>query len=144
MDLYQGSTPLNFIPFRLESLSEENTTPPTKSQASHPAASDNPVAESEGLPPEEISNQIARPQGLVEHGSPFHSQDSDVDVTTYAESGVNRIKQMQTSTSQDKDISGTAPVPSEFSDSNPAALKALTAGEPRSSTPHLVRGGRKS
>ena len=47
------------------------------------------------------------------------------------------MKQMQSSTSQDKVISGTAPVPSDFSDSNPAVLKALTGGEPRSSTPIL-------
>ena len=52
----------------------------------------------------------------------------------YAESVVHRIEQMQMSTSREKDISGTAPVPSETSDSNPAVLTALTAGEPRSNT----------
>ena len=36
MDSYQGSTPLNFIPFRLETPSKGNTSAPTLPQVSSP------------------------------------------------------------------------------------------------------------
>ena len=80
MDSYQGITPLNFIPFRLENLPKKNAPEPTTSQASVHATSEglssNPVrlqAENAGLPP-----------ATTEKNSPVNSQGSSTDVSTYA------------------------------------------------------------
>ena len=76
MDSYQGSTPLNFIPFRLENLPKKNSPEPTTSQtnvhATSQGLSSNPVglqAENTGLPPV-----------TTEKDSPVNSQGSSTDV----------------------------------------------------------------
>ena len=93
MNSYQGSTPLNFIPFRLENLPTKNALEPTTSQASVHAN------------PEGSSSDPVRPQvehaGLspatIEKDSPINSQGSSTDVTAYAEAMVQKMERHQES-----------------------------------------------
>ena len=96
MDSYQGSTPLNFIPFRLENLPKKNAPEPTTSQASVHATSEglssNPArlqAENAGLSP-----------ATTEKYSPINSQGSSTDVTAYAEAMIQNMEQQQKSAPQ--------------------------------------------
>ena len=131
MDSYQGSTPLNFIPSRLENLFKKNAPEPTTSQASVHANSEGlssdpvrPQAENAGLSP-----------ATTEKDSPINSQGSSTDVTAYAEAMVQKMKRHQESAPQQ--LSGSA------SGSNaeiPPAVEATptTSDDPtirRSSTP---------
>ena len=131
MDSYQGSTPLNFIPFRLENLPKRNAPEPTTSQAnvhatSEGLSSNGLQAESAGLPP-----------ATIEKDSPVNSQGSSTDVTAYAEAMVQKIEQQQESAPQRVSVS--------TSGSNadvPPAVEAtpMTSDDPairRSSTPIL-------
>ena len=131
MDSFQGSTPLNFIPFRLENLPKKNAPEPTTSQASvH--------ANSEGLSSDPVRLQ-AENAGLspatAEKDSPINSQGSSTDVTAYADAMVQKMKRHQESAPQQVSVS--------VSGSNaevPPAVEATptTSDDPpirRSSTP---------
>ena len=102
MDSYQGSTPLNFIPFHLENLPKKNALEPTTSQA-------NVHANSEGL-----SSDPVRPQAenaglspaITEKDSSNNSQGSSTDVTVYAEAMVQKMERHRESVPQQ--VSGSA------------------------------------
>ena len=133
MDSYQGSTPLNFIPFRLENLPKKNAPEPTTSQANVHATSEglssNPLrlqAENAGLPP-----------ATTEKDSPVNSQGNSTDVTAYAEAMVQKIEQQQESAPQQVSVSTSGP-----NADVPPAVEAtpMTSDDPtirRSSTPIL-------
>ena len=80
MGFFRGSTPLEFILFCLENQTTENTVVPTTSHADNP---DMAVA----------SNHEPQSQ-LLPDFSPY-SQDSEPDVTAYAETVVRRMEQTQ-------------------------------------------------
>ena len=84
MDSYQGSTPLNFIPFRLENLLKENASAPTTSQANVHATSEGSSSDLKGLLPENICGLTVQSPENIERDSPSNSQGSSIDVTTYA------------------------------------------------------------
>ena len=133
MDSYQGSTPLNFIPFRLENLPKKNAPEPTTSQASVHATSEglssNPArlqAENAGLSP-----------ATTEKDSPLNSQGSSTDVTAYAEAMVLKMEQQQKSAPQEVSV-----LTSGFNADVPPAVEVtpITPDDPtirRSSTPIL-------
>ena len=133
MDSYQGSTPLNFIPFRLENLPKKNAPEPTTSQANNHATSEglssNPVglqAENAGTPP-----------ATTEKDSRVNSQASSTDVTAYAEAMFQMIEQQQESAPQQV----TVPTSGSNADVLPAVeVTPMTSDDPairRSSTPIL-------
>ena len=133
MDSYQGSTPLNFIPFRLENLPKKNAPEPTTSQV-------NVHATSEGLSSDPVGLQAENaglPPVTTEKDSPVNSQGSSTDVTEYAEALVQKIEQQQESAPQQVSVS--------TSGSNadiPPTVEAtpMTSDDPairRSSTPIL-------
>ena len=140
MDSYQGSTPLNFIPSRLENLLKENAPAPTTSQVSNPAVVENLAATSEGTPQDRISIQVPQPEELVKHCSPALSQDSDADVTAHAESVVQRMQQVRTHTVQDSSLSQSAPPQGQESGNVPPELIPATLENRRSSTPIQSEG----
>ena len=95
MDSYQGSTPLNFNPFRLQNLLEENAPAPTTPQANVHATSEGTASDHKGLLLEKTCGLTAQSQENIERDSPSNSQGSSIDVTTYAESVVQRLEQQQ-------------------------------------------------
>ena len=135
MDFFQGSTPPNFIPFRLESSLKENHDSPTTTQASNPAAPKSSATTSVGFQRDEAGTQISRPQELVKRDSPALTQDGDADVTAYAESVVQRMEKAHVPTTQDKGTPVSAPTQSQELGSDPPELAASTLGYRRSSTP---------
>ena len=135
MDFFGGSTPPNFIPFRLESSLKENSDPPTTTQASNPAVLESSATNPEGFPRDEAGTHVPRPQNLVTLDSPGPSQDSDADVTAYAESVVQRMEQAQAPTPQDKSTPDSAPTQSQELGNDPPELAPATLGYRRSSTP---------
>ena len=77
MNFFQGSTTLNFIPFCLENKITVNPIEPTISQVDNPYLATVPSSE-------------AQAHSSLDH-SP-HSQDSEPDVTAYAESVIRRME----------------------------------------------------
>ena len=75
MDSYQGSTPLNLIPFRLETPSKENTSAPTLPQVSSPVNAEDSTTLIEGHKRGEVDT--SEPQPEAKHGGSAGSQDSD-------------------------------------------------------------------
>ena len=133
MDSYQGSTPLNFITFRLENLSKKNAPEPTTSQA-------NVHATSEGLSSDPVGLQAEHaglPPANTEKDSPANSQGSSTDVTAYAEAMIQRIEQQQEHAPQQVSVSTSGSIADV-----PPAVEAtpMTSNDPeirRSSTPIL-------
>ena len=80
MDFYQGSAPPKLIPFCSEKQIIENTDAPTIPQVNDPEAA-------------ATSTKISQQQLLPEFSS--HCQDSEQDVTTYAETVVQRMELAQ-------------------------------------------------
>ena len=132
MDSYQGSTPLNFIPFRLENPPKENAPVPTPYQVSNPAVVENLATTLEGPPQDGISIQVPQPE--AKRGSPALSQDSDADVTAYAESVVQRMQQAQSHTVQDSSLSESVLPKGQESANVPPELITTTLENRRSST----------
>ena len=133
MDSYQRSTPLSFIPFRFENPPKENAPAPTPAQVSNLAVVENLATTLEGPPQDGISIQVPQPE--AKHGSPALSQDSDADVTAYAESVVQRMQQAQTHTVQDSSLSESVPPKGQESANVPPELIPTTLENRRSSTP---------
>ena len=71
----------------------------------------------------------------MNQGSPALSQDSDADVTAYAESVVQRMQQVQTHTVQDSGHSESVPPQGQESANVPPELIPVTLENRRSSTP---------
>ena len=138
MDSNQGSTPLNFIPFRLENLLKENAPAPTTSQANpvH-ATSEGSASDPKGHLLEKTCGLTAQSQENIEKDSPSNSQGSSIDVTTYAESVVQRMEQQQVPVLQQV---GTPKMDLNNDGSLNTDAKAKTSTDPeirRSSTPIL-------
>ena len=89
MDYYQGSIPLHFIPFFLENQMAENLEAPTSSQA---IESGKTVIADDGSG-KAVSSNAPSPLPLPDF-SPL-SQDSEQDVTAYAESVVEKIERAE-------------------------------------------------
>ena len=104
MDSYQESTPLSFIPFRLENLLKENVPARTASQANISATSEGSASESKGLLPENTCGLTSQAQESTKQDSPSNRQGSSIDVTTYAESVVQRMERQQAPASQQEDL----------------------------------------
>ena len=102
MDSYQGSTPLNFIPFSLENPPKGNVPAPTSSQVSNSATIKDLTTTLEGPMQDGASVPISQPE--AKHGSSAASQDSDIDVAIYAESIVQQMQQAQSHTVQDSSL----------------------------------------
>ena len=73
MDSYQGSTPLNFISFRLENLPKKNAAEPTTSQANVHATSGGSSSEPIGLQVEKTDRLPVHPSAVIEKDSPANS-----------------------------------------------------------------------
>ena len=104
----------------------------TTSLASNSAAFKNTATEPEGQLPEGTNNQAPQYQELVEDSRPTHSADSEVDVTAYAESVVQRMEQMQTTTPRDEATLNTVPVLNETLNPHSTTLAELAAVDRRS------------
>ena len=133
MNTYQGSTPLNFIPFRIENPPKDNALALTPSQVSNRAVVENLATTLEGRPQDEISIQVPQPE--AKRVSPALSQDSDADVTAYAESVIQRMQHAQTHTVQDSRLSESDPPKGQESANVPPELIPNTLENRRSSTP---------
>ena len=137
MDSYQGSTPLNFIPFRLENLLKENALAPSTSQAYVHATSEGSSSDPRGPLSENICGRPVHSPANIERDSPSNSQGSSIDDTIYAESMVQRMEQQQELVPQQ---AGTLNTSSNNDGSLYAEVKANASIDPeiwRSSTPIL-------
>ena len=133
MDSYQGSTPLNFIPFRLETPSKENTSAPTLPQVSSPVNAEDSTTLIEGHKRGEADT--SEPQPEAKHGGSAGSQDSDTDVTVYADSMVQRMEQTQSPATKDSSLPPSASSQSQELTSGTQGLMPTILEERRSSTP---------
>ena len=106
MDSYQGSTPLNFIPFRLEIPLKENASTPTLPQVNSPVNAEDLPTLIEGHKRSEAG--ISEPQPETKHSGSAGSQDSDTDVTVYADSMVQRMEQTQSPATEDSSLPPSA------------------------------------
>ena len=144
MDSYPGSTPLNFIPFRLENLPKKNVAEPTTSQANVHATCGCSSSEPIGLQVESTDLLPVPPSAVIEEDSPANSQGSSTDVTAYAEAMVRKIEQQQEHASQQvgtstSDSNGNVPPVEEATSVAPHVPKIR-----RSSTPISSEGGEEA
>ena len=96
MDFFQGSTPHDFIPFCLEKQTTGEITTPANSSVEVPVEALLSSAEPQSQFTQDVSAPRApHSQQLVEDVVSSHSVDSDLDVTAYAESVVQRIESTQ-------------------------------------------------
>ena len=128
MDYYQGSIPLHFIPFGLENQMAENLEAPTPSQAIEPVKT---VIADDGSGKAVSSNAPAPPP--LPDFSPL-SQDSEQDVTAYAESVVEKIERAER-TSQLTAVSMSSATPPQDLGLLDSLDASLNQGIERSSTP---------
>ena len=128
MDYYQGSVPLHFIPFCLENQMAENPEAPTSSQAIESVKT---VIADDGSGKVVSSNAPAPP--LLPDFSPL-SQDSEQDVTAYAESVVEKNEQAER-TSQLTAVLSSSAIPGQDLGLLDPLDTSLNQGFERSSTP---------
>ena len=128
MDYYQGSVPLHFIPFCLENQMAENLEAPTSSQAIESVKT---VIADDGSGKVVSSNAPAPPP--LPDVSPL-SQDSEQDVTAYAESVVEKIERAER-TSQLTAVSTSSAIPGQDLGLLDSLDASLNQGIERSSTP---------
>ena len=133
MDSYQGSTPLNFIPFRLETPSKENTSAPTLPHVSSPVNAEDSTTLIEGHKRGEADT--SEPQPEAKHGGSAGSQGSDTDVTVYADSMVQRMEQTQSLATKGSSLPPSASSQSQELTSGTQGLMPTILQERRSSTP---------
>ena len=133
MDSYQGSTPLNFIPFRLEIPSKENASAPTLPQVSSPVNAEDLTTLIEGHKRGEAGT--SEPQPEAKHGGSAGSQDSDTDVTVYADSMVQRMEQTQSPATKDSSLPPSASSQGQELTSGTQELMPTVLEERRLSTP---------
>ena len=133
MDSYQGSTPLNYIPFRLEIPSKENASAPTLPQVSSPVNAEDLTTLIEGHKRGEAGT--SEPQPEAKHGGSAGSQDSDTDVTVYADSMVQRMEQTQSPATKDSSLPPSASSQGQELTSGTQELMPTVLEERRSSTP---------
>ena len=133
MDSYQGSTPLNFIPFRLENPPKGNVPAPTSSQVSNPTTVEDLTTTLETPEQDEASVPISQPE--AKHGGSADSQDSDTDVAIYAESMVQQMQQAQLHTEQDSSLPESIPLQNQETVVDPPESVSTALEKRRSSTP---------
>ena len=90
MSYYQGSVPLSFYPFCLENQMAENAVVPTSPRV---IESEKTVVADDCSGKTVTSDSVPAPP-LLPNFSPY-SQDSEQDVTVYAESVVEKIEQAE-------------------------------------------------
>ena len=135
MDYYQGSVPLSFFLFCLENQMAENAEIPTHSQDTE---SEKTIDADDSSGKTLTADAPALP--LRPDLSP-HSQDSEQDVTAYAESVVKKIEQAERASQL---AAGSSPraIPNQDCSLPDPVVADLTQGPRRSSTPipHPERG----
>ena len=119
MDFFQGSTPLNFIPFCLKNYATENSVDPTTPQVDNPDQTT-------------VHSRESQAHSFLDH-SP-HSQDSEPDVTAYAESVIRRKKSTQEDDQTTTELSAGG-VPDENQSLLDPGFSDPTLNFRRSSTP---------
>ena len=142
MDSYQGSTPLNFIPFRLEIPPKENASAPTLPQVSSPVNVEDLTTLVEGHKQHKAGP--SEPQPGIQHGGSAGSQDSDTDVTGYADTMVRRMEQTQSPATKDSSPPPTVSSQGQELTSGTQELTPTVLERRRSSTPiHSEEEGRQ-
>ena len=134
MDYYEGSVPLGFIPFYLENQMAENANVPTSSQV---IESEKIVAADNSSEKTDASDSTPAPP-LLPDFSPC-SQDSEQDVTAYAEFVVEKIEQAEHAGRLIAELSSTD-VPGQDRSLPDPIIADLTQGVERSSTRIPVPG----
>ena len=132
MDSFRGSIPPNFISFCLENQTTEVVNAPAKPAATTSAAS----------PPTETGPQIQNPsvpqelsRSRADDITSTHSADSDPDVTSYAESMLQRMQQTQLIATHEENHPESVPLQSQEQVNDTPGLVLTTAENRRSSTP---------
>ena len=134
MGFYQGSVPLGFIPFCLENQMAENADAPTSSQV---IESEKIVAADNSSGKTVAADNTPAPPFLPDF-SPL-SQDSEQDVTDYAESVVEKVEQAEQASRLTAELS-SSDVPGQDRSLLDPITADLTQGFERSSTSIPVPG----
>ena len=132
MDSFRGSIPPNVISFCLENQLTEVVNAPAKPAATTSAAS----------PPTETGQQVQNPsvpqelsRSRADDITSTHSAYSDPDVTSYAESMLQRMQQTQLIATHEENHPTSVPLQSQEQVNDPSGLVLTTAENRRSSTP---------
>ena len=132
MDSFRGIIPPNFISFYLENQTTEVANAPARPATTTSAAN----------PPTEAGPQIQNPsvsqelsRSRTDDITSTHSADSDPDVTSYAESMLQRMQQTQRIVTHEENHPAPAPLQSQEQANDPPELVLTTAENRRSSTP---------
>ena len=129
MEYYQGSVPLSFIPFCLENQMAENAEVPTSSQV---IESEKTVVADDSSGKTVTSDNTPAPPPPLDF-SPY-SQDSEQEVTAYAESVVEKIEQVERASQFTAELLASDVPDQDRSLPNPI-IADLTQGFEQSSTP---------
>ena len=131
MDSFRGSIPPNFISFYLENQTTEVADVPVRPATTTSAAN----------PPTEAGPQIQNPsvsqelsRSRTDDITSTHSADSDPDVTSYAESMLQRMQQTQRIVTHEEKHPASALLQSQEQANDPPELVLTTAENRRSST----------